>query len=90
MQGSPRKQAETLEPPRPCEVLVLGMLEVEKWGGDFPLMRMNSWGPSSSSLEQTGRGVSVNPTGGSPALYLLTAPQPLRSGYLLIGIDGVH
>lgn len=47
-------------------------------------------GPFLLLSEQTGRGVSVNPTGGSPALYLLTAPQPLRSGYLLIGIDGVH
>lgn len=29
------------------------------------------------------------PTGGSAALKLQTAPQPLRSAYLLFGTDGV-
>lgn len=51
VQGSPRKQAETLEPPWSGKVLVLGMLEVEKWDGD-------SWGPASSSVEPAGRVMS--------------------------------
>lgn len=73
-------QESSLEPPWPCKVLVLGMLEVEKWDG-------GSWGSSSSSVEQiqTGR---VMFYGGSPALCLLTAPQPLCPGYFSLVLMG--
>lgn len=59
--------------------LVLGMLEVEKWDGD-------SWGPSSSSVEQTGRVMSHRG---------FTSPLPADSSsafvlcYLPVGIDGM-